>query len=76
MKSIINFTPQEKIQYPCLMRWKNSNLVVLFTGNKTGVCLSVDATDVMNKIGADSDAWDEGEFVPLKPGESVTLSND
>lgn len=78
MKSIINNISKKKEEYPCLKRWKDSNLIVLFTGKNKGFCVCNDGFDFEtgNKIGDSRDLWIESDFVSLHSGESVTLSND
>lgn len=76
MKSVINLDPKKKEEYPCLKRWKDSNLIVLFTGKNKGFCVCNDGFETGDKIGDSCDVWIESDFVSLHSGESVTLSND
>lgn len=74
MKSVVNFNSKNKKEYPCLKRWKNTKLVILFIKKDTGVVVSTDGTG--NSLGRYSNEWDEENCSLLKTGDYVTLSND
>lgn len=58
MESVINIAPNKKKEnYPCLKRWKNTKLVILFTKKDTGVAVAADGTG--DNLGDYSDEWDE-----------------
>jgi len=50
-------------EYPCLKKWKYSNLVVLFTQKKTGYAVTTGGPD---KIGDFNEDWVEDDFSPIK----------
>jgi hypothetical protein len=59
--------------YPMLCKWKDSDLVVLFTAQNIGVCV---VSDSDNELGKYSQTWarsDSQWWIPLAPGSRVTL---
>lgn len=66
-----------EIKYPCLMKSRFSELVVLFTSATTGVCL---VEGQGSQVGRYSDCFAEANlkdrWTLLPPGAEVILSND
>jgi hypothetical protein len=64
-------TPQTvKRDYPYLGMHKEGT-VVLFRCDNCGTCVGGD----QYPVGHTSDAWNELNFTPLSPSETITLSN-
>lgn len=63
----------KEITFPILMKHKTSDLVVLFTGKRTGFVLNENST---YEVGYYSDTWDDHMLeCTWEPSPPITLSN-
>lgn len=60
-----------EVKYPCLMKAKHDDTIILFTDEKVGVVVN---GSEYNHVGEYSEKWGMPLFIPFKG--SITLSND
>ena len=71
MKVTVNGKEQKEITYPCLMEYKDSDLIVLFYTKLKGIVL---IGNISYKKGDYSDTWNMRAFQPFHG--TITLQND
>ena len=72
MKSILKDTNKPLVKYPCLRKFDEGNLVVLFSSCNEGVVIHSDSA--INPVGTYRESWDYNQFSDYQG--QVTLEND
>jgi hypothetical protein len=72
MKTVVNSAPEREIKFPCLMRSENG-VIALFNSPTSGMILK--SVDYNGKYfcGLMNSHLSNQNWIPLLPGESVTL---